>query len=807
MAQRRFGPTLGAGVVVIEKDSARLIDPAPLGVTLYVTPLAKGSTAKLNSCYSKRDFYRKCGNRISGFDGPDCANDFWDHSVGAGELHLVRVAALGLLRSAVIDVYSRELTTTVDGFASTDAKTRAVMRVTAQSGGRWAGTRRAIHREVTVIGNIGTTTLTTGLTMQQDEWVGGYVILDGVSTKQYAITGNTTAGVVSVSSDANMTSDLGASTDKGYTLLLNTTVGADGNQRCLQVMLGDGETSPTTEFSMNVYVDQALVRRYPNLNMDPASKNYFVRLINDDQSNVDITVTDLLTPANPSASDRRPANAQGIVSAITATTLTIKPYQARRLAGASNPTFTIAGDTDAMKFPDTLRFTCTTVALGNATFTATSQRLNGGGSIITASVSAANTAATAFVFTSTDPNLPNVTMTCGSTVFTVGDQFELDYMPLTPNGLTNGYLCADLVNKPNARFRITGNTHSVITVQTGDLTVDGGGAIGDRWMAFWPQHANWTDLNNGANVMTACNGYDALATLADSDYTTTALNPLTSPARRLLTENKGLVKVACPDRTSATVAKQGLAFAEALNWQFRVEIPDTVLTENDAVDYINTTIGRSDFGVVSWPSFADVMDPEKDGQLKRTPLTGMIHGREALIAKQFNGYHKAAAGIDVTLPKVVQLPTGDLLFNEEVTNPQGVNVIKKVKGNFIMWGDRTICLDSNWKWKHQRELMSHYENRLREGFDYIIFAINNKRTWAQLLTTLAAFFLPEYQKGALSGDKYDDAVQIKIDGENNTSADAATGDLNCDITLQLAGTVERFNISIGKAGIFDNVSL
>jgi hypothetical protein len=47
MAQRRFGPTLGAGVAVIEKQAARLIDAAPLGVTLYVTPLEKGATDKV----------------------------------------------------------------------------------------------------------------------------------------------------------------------------------------------------------------------------------------------------------------------------------------------------------------------------------------------------------------------------------------------------------------------------------------------------------------------------------------------------------------------------------------------------------------------------------------------------------------------------------------------------------------------------------------------------------------------------------------------------------------------------------------
>jgi len=35
MAQRRFGPTRGAGVVIIEKESQKQIEPAALGTTAY----------------------------------------------------------------------------------------------------------------------------------------------------------------------------------------------------------------------------------------------------------------------------------------------------------------------------------------------------------------------------------------------------------------------------------------------------------------------------------------------------------------------------------------------------------------------------------------------------------------------------------------------------------------------------------------------------------------------------------------------------------------------------------------------------
>jgi hypothetical protein len=47
-------------------------------------------------------------------------------------------------------------------------------------------------------------------------------------------------------------------------------------------------------------------------------------------------------------------------------------------------------------------------------------------------------------------------------------------------------------------------------------------------------------------------------------------------------------------------------------------------------------------GVTSLPSYGYVIDPLKPGQLKLQTLTGMIHGVEALVAKNFDGYHKAS---------------------------------------------------------------------------------------------------------------------------------------------------------------------
>ena len=167
----------------------------------------------------------------------------------------------------------------------------------------------------------------------------------------------------------------------------------------------------------------------------------------------------------------------------------------------------------------------------------------------------------------------------------------------------------------------------------------------------------------------------------------------------------------------------------------------------------------------------------------------------------------------ITEQQVIQVPVDDedafleeqRVLDEERLNPRGINVIKKKKGNFIMWGDRLPSLDPAFKFAHQREQLSHYENTFLEEFDFIIFSLNDPIRRELLKVAFRAFFIPEFAKGALRGNDFDDAVQIKIDDENNTTVSEAAGDLNAEIKLRLAETVERFVMTVSKAGIFESL--
>ena len=260
-----------------------------------------------------------------------------------------------------------------------------------------------------------------------------------------------------------------------------------------------------------------------------------------------------------------------------------------------------------------------------------------------------------------------------------------------------------------------------------------------------------------------------------------------------------------PGIVSSAVQKQGLSLAEALNYQWRVEIPSNIVDESSAEQFINDTLGRSNYGKVHFPSFAFVTNPVGAGLVLRT-MTGAILGREALVAKNADGFHKIAGGSDIVLSNIIKLPTGESILNEEFLNPQGINVIKKLKGNFVMWGARTISTDPAFKFAQKREQLSHYENIFRENFDFIIFALNNVDARSRLETSFISFFLPEFSKSAIVGNSFEDAVRIKIDDENNPPEETVSGNLNAEITVRIVDTVERFIITINQAGIFEDLA-
>jgi len=854
MAERVFGPIRAAGTQITELEGEKPIEPSALGWVGYGAILEKGPVGELIEASSPDIARRRVGSYIADSLAPDAIYHFFARAVGAGGVFLVRVTDGNEVQSEYM-LYARR-----------GALLTPVGRLKAHNGGRWGGKLKRYSADLSVITKLTNTTLDTEdtTTFETDEYKGGYIQLSGGlnAAKQYKIISNTAAGVFTVASDQTMRDDLDAGTpaDLRYYLV------RENEGKALSVLLRDGDEDPDNEFGLFVYVDGTLVLQKPNLSMDPENTRWWVDLINNDTANYEIEAEDLWTGAI--TADIRPANHYVQMVSATATVLTAEIHDYTENTSGS-PTFTLGTTTDAMVAQKiTCTFTSATAfnavsdkfgALGSGTTGTLFDPPGGAGGadknkwvppftigadasivadetcVINYKPFVADELIDGFLF----PNKPKAKRTkfriTDNTHKTItladGSDMTADAVYPATYSVTTGDATPSIAFEDFDSTMVDQTITCTFTSATAfDAVSDVLGALGSGTVGtlFNPSDSRAPSftISNGtvaletADVITIAysggqamveaarefeGGRDGNADIVDADYIGQAWNVDTSPFNAIEGRNMGLIKFATPGVTATAVQKAGIAYADAKNHQYREEIPSAITTEDAADEYVNDTIGRSNYKVDIFPSYAYVVDPEgaDEAKLKLVPATGMIHGREARIAADNIGYHKAQAGVNATLPDIVKLPTGDRILDEETLNPRGINVIKKKQGNWVIWGDRVPATDPAWKWKHQREQMSYYEHVLQESFDWIIFALHNVATQQLLLASLNSFFIPEWNKGALNGRTYDEAVDIKVDSEINTLAAIAAGDMFADIILRLVGVVERLRLRIGKAGIFE----
>jgi hypothetical protein len=656
---------------------------------------------------------------------------------------------------------------------------RDIMKIQGKSGGRWAGARNRRIGDITGSGDLTETTIDTGLTLLEDEFAGGTLVMAEITGETFIIVGNTTAGVVTVKPESNLLTKFGSGTDNEY-VLYKDNLDTYGNEKTCEILVKDGARDPVNEFGMEVWWNGQPVLDYENLSLDSNSDVYFVNVINDDTRNEEIFVTDLFTGAV--APLARPANQAGVIptTGLATTTLTIEFYQSY-LDSANTGDGSVSGvAAKAATQTDFLTLECTdNTTPGSEVWSVTS----------TAQDKTLATATTAVAYVGENDYLIDFTVNAGATPWIVGDKIYIVVNPIVPEEVVGGKLFYNTTDNPRNFLTITAATVATVSVSaSNDLTTLS--AVGKGYRLEYRQSLE--------------KGYDGHSGVTDTDYIN-AFDSDTSLFNQHENKQLGLIKFAVPGVASTTVQKAARSYAEANNSPYREEMPVGTTTEIAAVEWVEDTMGRNDFAQAILPSWYDIKDPDAES-LKRIPVTGAVQGVEALIAYSWNGYHKAAAGTQAVLSKTVRLPTGDVVLNDEITNPKGVQIILKKESNWVIWGDMVPATSTGLKFKHKREQLSHYERVLFENFDWIMFAINDEEIQDTALSALKAYFLPEWRpKKALRGKSFEEAAEIKLDNEINTDATRAAGDLNAEIKLRLADTVERFNIVVSPLGIFESV--
>lgn len=793
MATKRFGPTLDAGVGIIEKDAEKSITPSQLGSTAMVGILDRGPVGQLITTTSKKDLLSKTGGLIPDSLLPDNCQDFWDHSEGAGVLFLYRVTD-GNEVVATLTLWDRSW------------PRNQVIRVDANNGGSWAGKRDTVVADLDAVPTDITSEVTVKLpdlyVVPANKWAGGYIKFTETGLS-YKVVSNTvgdgiTGAVVTVSADSEMLTDFGAGTDVEVTLL-NVSQDAWGQDKTLAVEVEDGQINPSTEFGFKVYLNDDLVKTFPDLSMDPLSRRYFVNIINDDPSNQYITVTNLFV-GTPTAANR-PANHYVEIADTEIATKQIDLLTAilewQQTAGTGGPHVLSAFTAGASIIKDTFTISYTAAW---AMLSTIKQAMHTFPAVVSATPFAAD-----------NPYSFGATLT--ETTPVSGDVVTVWVLPLVVDELIGGRVFfPDESWAPKQGWVITDNDEETVDITTGDMT--NGGTLSGTIPVRLQYRQQLQD------------GYDGIATV-DETHFVDAFDTATSPFNDTADKGYGLIKFACPGITellsssltsisdAQVVERAGKAYCEAKNHQYRYEVPATATDEVVARDYVQGVVGKGDLVKVCMHGYCKVSDPVLTDRLKTIPTSGMILGREAWHSKQVKGYHQVAAGVDVTFPRIRQLltvtGTGNNIvhrkLNGEILNPAGLQRIEIKGGNFVLWGARIPSVDPAYRFSQHRETLSYYEHVLIESFDWIIFALNDPIEQPGLIAALTSFFLPEWRpKRAIRGDTFEDACILKLDDENNTDATRDAGDMNAEISLRIADTIERFLITIGKQGVFESTA-
>lgn len=273
--------------------------------------------------------------------------------------------------------------------------------------------------------------------------------------------------------------------------------------------------------------------------------------------------------------------------------------------------------------------------------------------------------------------------------------------------------------------------------------------------------------------------------------------------------NVGLIRMATPGEWSLSVQKAFAQLASAKAYEYRAEISPAINTAAMAESFLNNELGRNDFISVGFPSYCWISNPLGAGE-RMISMSGDIMGGEARTAVINAGYHVPYAGMSAVIARAIRLPFDALPSDESILNLTGIQTIKIMGGNAVVWGARTPSVSSIFQFLHVRRIQSHYVRYFRESRALLemLFKPNQPLAGERLSMILDNFVNGEYRKGVFSRHlSRTQAVQVYVGlGDTGVSSVGDSKDkliemLNGKLTISMryvpTGIIERISINIG----------
>jgi hypothetical protein len=542
----------------------------------------------------------------------------------------------------------------------------------------------------------------------------------------------------------------------------------------LAVEAGLGRRFPLSHFSLNFYFNGSLVHRVPDASLDPQDPLFVETLINDgniayrsgqDTFQTYVTARSLWTSVYTTAktNDVRPFNAAGTMLLVTPRRIyTVADFDYNGVAGALMHTSPYNQPGEIVRVmsgvaPVTLE----------GTFSTTGVSVNGVGSNFTRIFKRND-----YLYDPTSNTVRKVRLVTSDSQMTLETAFPSNVPALT-QGKKAGYL------QLNEGIDLTTSSQE-----------------GDKFVVVFAEFFE--------------GGFDGDTAVIRPYYYTKHLNPDSNIIERSLWgTGAGMWRMCCPDTTMPDVQKMGALYGSRTASEFRCLIPPEY-TPAMAEIFIKEDVGMSEFITVAYPSYGYVTDPIRGGQ-RMIPIIGDIMGLETLFARQNNGWHVPAAGTEAKLSRINELIYRVSPGEEARLNQAGIQPIKKMFGNAVIFGAECPALDELYKFIHVRRSQSQMARELREAMPFMrrLFKPNQPMAAEQLRMVLLSYAREMYRRGVFNQYlMFEQAAQITIESPLTQSANAidefdrdriaalANGDLTARMDWYPAGILKNLYIRL-----------
>jgi phage tail sheath protein FI len=196
---------------------------------------------------------------------------------------------------------------------------------------------------------------------------------------------------------------------------------------------------------------------------------------------------------------------------------------------------------------------------------------------------------------------------------------------------------------------------------------------------------------------------------------------------------------------------------------------------------------KSNFAAWYFP-WIRVFDPAAKKPVD-VPPSGHVAGVYARVDTE-RGVHKAPANEVIRGALGVTQPLSKA--EQDLLNPKGVNCIRVLNDNVLVWGARTVGGDDNadLKYINVRRTLLFLRKSIEAGTQWVVFEPNDPALWQKITRNVDAFLTNVWRGGALFGATPQQAFYVRCDATNNPPELRDIGQVVTEIGVALVRPAE-----------------